>query len=160
LTPAQQRRAWRQRSWLRPHAGIELTIALVCVARCVRYTRRAANAHLPVVVREQLVAALDKDSAMVAPVLTREQRGIVYRTLNYVGSSARAKYEDMVAVRAKEHNRMLDKGIHQSPKHQAEALAYRDRHGAWPPFVVLEVLCSKEDETLDAFRRRVISVEQ
>ena len=110
--------------------------------------------------REQLVAALDKDSAMVAPVLTREQRGIVYRTLNYVGSSARAKYEDMVAVRAKEHNRMLDKGIHQSPKHQAEALAYRDRHGAWPPFVVLEVLCSKEDETLDAFRRRVISVEQ
>ena len=40
---------------------------------------------------------------MVAPVLTREQRGIVYRTLNYVGSSARAKYdadwtgEDMVA---------------------------------------------------------------
>ena len=116
--------------------------------------------------REQLVAALDKDSAMVAPVLTREQRGIVYRTLNYVSSSARAKYdvdwtgEDMVAVRAKEHNRMLDKGIHQSPKHQAEVLAYRDRHGAWPPFVVLEVLCSKEDETLDAFRRRVISVEQ
>ena len=43
--------------------------------------------------RERLDAALDKDSVMVAPVLTREQRGIVYRTLNYVGSSARAKYD-------------------------------------------------------------------
>jgi HAE1 family hydrophobic/amphiphilic exporter-1 len=57
LTPAQQRRAWRQRSWLRPRAGIELTIALVCVARCVRHPERAANAHLPVAVRERLDAA-------------------------------------------------------------------------------------------------------
>ena len=147
-------------------AGQELTIALVCVARCVRHTERAANAHLPVAVRERLDAALDKDDAEVAPVLTREQRGIVYRSLNYVGSSARLAYvatwsgEDMVAVRAKEHNHLLDKGIHGSPKHQEQAVAYRALHSAWPPFEVLEVLCSKEDETEDAFRRRVIRAEQ
>ena len=75
--------------------------------------------------RERLDAALDKDSAMVAPVLTREQRGIVYRTLNYVGSSARAKYdadwtgEDMVAVRGAKETRstiasvsVVDNGSH------------------------------------------------
>jgi hypothetical protein len=99
-------------------AGQQLTVCLVCVARCVKVMKRAANAHLPVAVRERLDAALDKDTAAVAPLLTREQRGIVYRTLNYVGSSARAKFdagwtdEDMVAVRAKEHNRKLKKGIH------------------------------------------------
>ena len=114
-------------------AGQQLTVCLVCVARCVKVMKRAANAHLPVAVRERLDAALDKDTAAVAPLLTREQRGIVYRTLNYVGSSARAKFdagwtdEDMVAVRAKEHNRKLKKGIHQSPKHQAEALAYQGK---------------------------------
>ncbi len=132
----------------------------------IRHTERAANAHLPVAVRERLDAALDKDTAEVAPVLTREQRGIIYRTLNYVGSSARLAYvatwsgEDMVAVRAKEHNRLLDKGIHHSPKHQEQAVAYRDRHGAWPPFEVLKVLFSKKDETWAAFVRRVIRVEQ
>jgi hypothetical protein len=147
-------------------AGQELTIALVCVARCVRHTERVANAHLPVAVRERLDAALDKDTAEVAPVLMREQRGIIYRSLNYVGSSARRAYDNtwtgeaMVAVRAKEHNRKLGKGNHPSPKHQEQAVAYHDLHGAWPPFEVLEVLCSKEDETWDAFQRRVTRAEQ
>jgi hypothetical protein len=68
--------------------------------------------------------------------------------------------EDMVAVRAKEHNCTLDKGIHHSPKHMAQARAHRALHGAWPPFTVHEVLCSMEGETWDAFVRRVIRAER
>jgi hypothetical protein len=66
----------------------------------------------------------------------------------------------MVAVRAKEHNCTLDKGIHHSPKHMAQARAHRALHGAWPPFTVHEVLCSMEGETWDAFVRRVIRAER
>ena len=147
-------------------AGQQLTVCLVCVARCVKVMKRAANAQLPVAVRERLDAALDKDTAAVAPLLTREQRGVVYRSLNYVGSTVRGVYdaswtgEDMLATRAKEHNRRLDKGIHQSPKHMAQALAHRAHHGEWPDFEVLEVLYSKEGEPWDAFVRRVIRAEQ
>jgi hypothetical protein len=94
-------------------------------------------------------------------LLTREQRGVVYRSLNYVGSTVRRKYDaSWTAEDMLEHNRRLDKGIHHSPTHLAQARAHRARHGAWPHFVVLEVLYSMEGETWDAFVRRVIRAEQ
>jgi hypothetical protein len=74
-------------------AGKELTITLVCVARCVRYTERAANAHLPVVVRERLVAALDADDAASGCVVMEEGEvgGAVYQVLNYVKARGHRK---------------------------------------------------------------------
>ena len=149
-------------------AGIKLTIALVCVARCVQYTRRAANAHLPVAVREQLVAALDEDDAASGSGAMEEGEvgGAIYRVLNYVGSTARAKYgadwtgERMVAARAAGHHHLLGKGNHHSPIHQEQAQAYHAIHGEWPPFRVLEVLRTGRGETTKAFHRRVIRAEQ
>ena len=67
----------------------------------------------------------------------------------------------MVTIRAKEHIRRLDKGIHHSPKHMVQALAHRALHGSWPHHVVVEVLCSMEGESWEhAFVRRVIRAEQ
>ena len=147
--------------------GRQLTFTLVCAARCVRSTKSTANAHLPMAVRKQLITALDLDAAAAEPQLEEgQQQGVVYQQENYVGSTVRREYgatytaEGMVGKRAQGHLYLLDRGIHHSPKHQAQAEAYLHLHGKWPPFAVLAVLRSSKGETWSGFKRRVIREEQ
>jgi hypothetical protein len=137
---------------LREAAGRELIVEVVAVSLCVNSRLHVANSHLPQAAQTQLIAALDADDADNEPGLKEgEQAGIVYRCLNYGGSTVRAVFrpsggwtpERMCKPRQRDHNRCLDKGNHPSRWHQKEAGKYKEQHGGWPPLEVVEVLYSR-----------------
>ena len=146
--------------------GIELTVELVVLGVCADAIERV-NDHVPHDVRELLWHALATDSSLVDPPLDEgAQTAVIYRLLDYGGSTVRATYvrgtsvDSMLKTRGAEHVRAIKAFKHSSPKLQKAFHAHVRQHGEEPQMQLVEQLHSRKGETMPMFRRRVIAREQ
>ena len=107
--------------------GRSLEIEVVVLAECTANPKSSGNSHVPVRVRDALVAALDADAAADAAadgslLLEGEQQAIVYEIVFseseiYVGSCVRAIFtalfseERMKKMRLSKHLKHLRAGV-------------------------------------------------
>ena len=101
-----------------------------------------------------------------------EARGMVYKFLNYVGSTAQRSYThetttaEMIDTRVlKGHLKLIDsQATHYNSKIQNAVVEWRTHAsqgvGTFPPVAAVEVLASEPGETRLTFERRVFAAEQ